>query len=450
MQFTLGPPQAAPPQPPGYPAAPAPARPPAPPPPDSELEEIGRAAVEEREPDEYLPTRGTNKAQVFILAGIAAVLMAGTVIAGLYLVLFRHRGGDPGGPEAGVQMPDLNVAVEGAPPGWLRDDNVRSKIGPPYIISYRREGPEAYVAFGATEPEKGRMPRPSEMRRDMMTPFPKLFDTSTLERQPPAAADWLGEAVSTHEAHPSGFTFRAQSTDGVIWRGETYTVANKGVAYFWLAWCPENDYEGLKGDFAAFRANCKLLNLRDDWRETRSSVNDFKGDSVPYTLSDAEGLWREVPAADLAELKKAEPDLDKRLRMSLTPRRDRKARPEYAELSVYLLTTADADPPRAAKQFAEELETNRIKQANSDFKPPEFAELTDPPQGDPTPPGAPAPATAVRLLSSVKESPSANRLIVASAVKSGGKTVVVVCWCEAAKRDLFETKFVQIASSLRE
>ena len=75
--------------------------------------------------------------------------------------------------------------------------------------------------------------------------------------------------------------------------------------------------------------------------------------------------------------------------------------------------------------------------------------LADPPQGDPVPNTVPATATVVRLLSSVKESPSASRLIVVSGLKVGDKTVVAHCWCEAAKRDTFETKFVQIASSLR-
>jgi hypothetical protein len=414
------------------------------------LEELGRKIVEERDPDDYLPTRGTNKAQVFILAGIAAVLMAGTIVAGTYLIFFRKSGGDSRSADSGVKMPDMNVALEAPPAGWVRDDNVRSKVGPPYIFSYKHENPEAYVAFGATEPEKGRMPRPSELRRDLVAPFGKLFTSESFGRDNPAAADWLGEAIGRDKPYPNGFTFRAQSPDGLNWMGETYAVAHKGVAYFWLAWCPEGDYEAMKGEFADFRGKFKLLDARKDWKETRSSVNDFKGDAVPYTLSDAEGLWREVPAAQLAELKKIEPDLDKRLRIRLTPRRDRKARPEEAELSVYLLTAGGADPTETARKFAEELETNRIKEANSDFKPPTFAELTDPPQGDPTPADVPAPAQAVRLVSDVKESKSANRLIVASGIKAGDKTVVVVCWCEASKRDIFETKFVQIASSLRE
>ncbi len=455
MQFTLGQPPAAPPQPGAIPPAlaptapPATARPPAAPSQETEFETMGRTVAEERSPDDYLPTRGTSRAQAYILAGIAVVLMAGTIASGIFLITSRNRNADAESGDGSVQMPDLNLLVESSPAGWVRDDNIRSVVGPPYIIGYRHEKPEAYITIGATEPEKGRMPRPSEMRRDLMNPFPKLYDVSTLRPQPPATTEWLGEAISSKEPLPNGFTFLAQSPDGLTWFGETYTVANKGVAYYWMAWCGEKDYETLKGEFATFRSKCKLTKLRDDWKETRSTINDYKGDTVAYTISDAEGLWREVPQADLTELKMAEPNLDKRLRIRITPRRDRKARPEEAELSVFLLP-GDADPQQTVRKFVEEREVARIKQANSDFKPPTFTELTDTPMGDPVPEGVPAPAPTVRLMSNVAESKSANRLLVASGIKSGSKTVVVVCWCEASRRDLFETKFVQIASSLRE
>ncbi len=44
---------------------------------------------------------------------------------------------------------------------------------------------------------------------------------------------------------------------------------------------------------------------------------------------------------------------------------------------------------------------------------------------------------------------SESRLIVVSGARVGDKTVIMHCWCELAKRDVFESRFVQIASSLR-
>jgi hypothetical protein len=156
-----------------------------------------------------------------------------------------------------------------------------------------------------------------------------------------------------------------------------------------------------------------------------------------------------VPRAEFNALKEQEPDLDKRLRIYLTPKRDRKARPDEAELSVYLLDGGGDDPTEFARKFAEDRETNRIKLANPDLTPPTFKELTDQPQGDPTPDTVQAKTPVKRLLSDVKESRDAARLIVVSGIRVGDKTVVVHCWSEARKRDTFETKFVQIAASLR-
>src|SRR5262249_13575944 len=151
---------------------------------------------------------------------------------------------------------------------------------------------------------------------------------------------------------------------------------------------------------------------RPGWRETRSNVIDYKGDQVPYTISDTEALWKEVPAADLEELRKAEPDrkLDKRLRMALTPRRDKKAQPDHAEMSVYVLPGA-ADATQEARRFVEEVETLRIKEANPELSV-TFQELTDPAQGDPSPEGPNNSTPVVRLLSNVKDSKSSNRLFV--------------------------------------
>lgn len=442
MQFAIGPPQSRPPA--NYPVGYGAAAPPA----NTELETLGETTVRERDLDDLLPTRGTNKAQFFILAGIAAVLMAGTSLALFFFIMNR---GETISQDTATKLQELNIAMDKPPAGWVRDDNTRVKIGSPYFMSYRRENPEAYMAFGASESDQGRSPRRSEMHRYMMAPFAKLFDSTSLRQESPVISEWLGQGIELSEPFNNGFKFRAQSNDGLTWVGETYTVANKGIAYYWLIWSGENDYDGVKGEFAEFRKKFKLLGGRKDWKEERSNVIDFKGDTVHYTISDAEELWKEVSGADVKALKETEPDLEKRLRMYLTPRGDRKARPDEAELSVYVLSGGGNDPTETARQYARNLETIRIKQANSAFAPPTFTELPDsePLRGDPLPDNIAKNTKAVRVVSNIKESKSANRLIVTSGIKLGDKTVVVVCWSEATKRDPFESKFVQIAESLR-
>lgn len=451
MQFTLGAPApaAATAPPPGFPSGRSAAVAPPPAAPNPEFEAAARTAVEGQHPDDPPPGHRANRAQVFILAGIASVLMAGTALTIYYKL--THRPEDIPA-DTVSRLHDLNIAVDSAPTGWTRDDAMRVKLGSPFIMSYKRENPEAYMAFGASEAPKGRSPRASEMRTNLLQALPKLFvedkDNDTVRPEKPVDPKWLGEELAQADPYPNGFKFKAQSPDGLIWVGEAYTVAHKGISYYWMSWCVENDFDALRGEFAAFRGKFKLLDVRSDWKETQSNVIDYKGDKVSYTISDAEELWKEVAATDFAGFKIAEPDLDRRLRIRITPKNDRHARADEAELSVYILDS-NGDPLQVAHQFAVERETARLKSAGDYTL--TFKELAagDELQGDPAPKTAPAPAPYVRLVSSVKESLGQARLFVVSGITAGNKTVVVVCWCEAAKRSVFETKFAQIASSLR-
>jgi hypothetical protein len=280
------------------------------------------------------------------------------------------------------------------------------------------------------------------MSQDLRAGMPKLFDISTFRPEAGGPSKWIGLSPAAEHT----FTFRAQSTDGLIWQGEAVAVSSKGVAYYWVSWCGENDYDKLKGEFAEFRNKFALMGNRK-WEAKGSNVIEFKGDQVAYALSDAEGAWKEISAAEIADEKAADKQpLDKVLRIKVQP--DRKSIAAEAELRVYVLD-GGGEPLDRAKELAQTLETARLKEA--DLPPPAFSEITEPPQGDPTPevPGLHKSTPVARLLSTVKESKSANRVLVASGAKVGEKVVVAVCFCKAGERVLFETKFVQIASSLR-
>src|SRR5262245_31087951 len=459
MQFTLGPPApaastAAPPgyaPAPGYASAPgypsnSPAAPgygtTAPPSPRSqpinpELEAVGQRAIRERDPDAPLPGRRTSKLQVFILAGIAAVLMAGTGLAIIFKLMWHS---DPIPTDTVKQLKELNVGIDSPLSSWSRDEDIRAKLGPPYLFVYKREQPEAYMAFGARDFETT-SPRPSEMFEGRMVPINRLFNPTTFQPEPPSETSWMGESITKD----NGNRFRIQSSDGLNWQGEVYSVTHKGIGYWWVSWCGENDFDGLRDEFAKFRSRFKLLTLRENWTETRSNIVPYKGATVNYTILDADDIWKET---DIKEFKAEDPDLDKRLRINATPRRDRKALPNQAELRVYLVDDA-GDPLEVARQYVEAKRTREVTSANPKATP-TFEVLTDAPEGDPVLNQVDATAPYVRFRSKVENFSNSNQLIVVSAIRVGNKVVVVHCWCDLPKRSVFETKFVQIASSLRE
>ena len=192
------------------------------------------------------PRRGTNKLQVYVLAGVACVCMALTALAVVFRIILRRRRRAPA--DTVTRLHELDIGIDSPPAGWAHDDEKRVRVGSPFLLSYRRENPEAYLAFGASEAPKGRSPRPSDMRTELYLGIPNLFDLSTVDRKPPAASSWLGDPISPNEPYSNGFTFRAQG-DGLIWKGEAYTVAHKGFAYYWMSWCLESEYEGLERRF---------------------------------------------------------------------------------------------------------------------------------------------------------------------------------------------------------
>jgi hypothetical protein len=393
---------------------------------------------------EESPPPNRFKYYLILALGVAlTTIVIGFTRLGLRLLFDRDTADTP---DSVTRFTDLNIGVDTPPSGWVRDDAMRVQLGSPFVMSYKRENPEAYMAFGAnvfgSDHSKGRMPRQSEMKTELMRAFPKLqFDMSTYREEQPPETKWLGEPI----APALGWKFKAVSKDGLAWMGEAYAVSHKGFAYYWLSWCGEGDYEGRKSDFATFRSKFRILELRQHWKESRANATDFKGDKAQYTITDAEDIWRDWPITDEG---KSDPDLDKILRARITPPGNRTALPDEAELRVNVVDLG-GDPTEVARKVAEEREIARIRELNPDFKPPTFELLTDAEQGDPIVANVPKSTPVVRLKSRVAESKNAARLIVASGLRVGDKTVVVRCWCEVGKRPVFEARFVQIASSLR-
>ncbi len=362
--------------------------------------------------------------------------MAGTALAIIFKLVRRP---EPIPPETVTRLKDLNVEIDAPLSGWTHDDDTRAKLGPPYVFVYKRGNPEAYVAFGARDYDPS-SPRPSELAEVRDLPLKKLF--STVQIEPPIESSWMGEPITSGNGHK----FRAQSADELNWQGEVYSISHQGIGYWWVSWCGESDFDGLKEEFAEFRNKVKLLNLRAKWTERQSNIIPYKGETVDYTILDADDIWKET---SIVPFKVRDPKLDKRLRIDATPKSDRKALPDEAELRVYLLNEP-GDPMDIARKFVEEKRIAEVAELAPHLPKPTFDVITGDEQGDPPRNTVTRTASVVRLSSKVQHASSADQLIVISAIRIGEKVVVVHCWGELAKRRVFETKFVQIASSLRE
>jgi hypothetical protein len=364
---------------------------------------------------------------------VAAVALAGAGVAVWYKL--AHKSEDLP-PDLVLKFKEKNLAVEPAPSPWFRDEPTRVQLESPYMLVYKRDNPEAFIAYGARDYDT-REPRASELRAGLIDALGKLLEPNTLEPSSiPAGTTWLGTGVN-------GFRFRGRLKTGSVVEGEAYSVSHKGIAYWFLAWTGENTiYEEQKSVFAAARDRTKLLDLRKDWKVKVSTVVAYKGDTVGYELLDADGIWRDVTTPENLKDEGAGADRLFELKMG-----NRKNLQRVGNLIVYILPSS-GDPVAQARQFVTEKRIAEVKAAGQEYKV-TFKDRSEAPEGDTSGNAIDATSPVIRLQSVVEGASGQDRLHVISAAKIGEKTVIAHAWSDLTDRTTFEALFVQIAGSLR-
>jgi hypothetical protein len=373
------------------------------------------------------PPDRAGRRQTIVLATIVSVLLAGAALA----IYFKVTS-DPSSSRASAELGELNLAFD--PPGapWSPDDAMRARLGTPVRLVYRRADPEAYVAICARDYET-RPPRASELRDGLTGPLQKVCENLRVEAELPDAT-WLGRPARA-------FRFRAQSRDGNV-GGVCHAVGYKGVAYWSVCWCGENDVEALLPEFEAVRERFRLLSHREGWQPKEGTTTEFRGEKADYRLTDTEGVWK--PAETKPEEEDAQADLYLRAKI----KRRGNDFPDESELLVYVVDGGGGDPLQDARKVVEEKRTAEIRRANDAFTP-AFKELTGDPDGEPSPNAGEPNAPVVRLHGTVPGASGQSRLTVVSGIRVNDKLVVVHAWCDWSQRPAFETAFMQIAGSLR-
>jgi hypothetical protein len=219
-------------------------------------------------------------------------------------------------------------------------------------------------------------------------------------------------------------------------------VSRQGVGYWFIAWTGANEiYLEQRAAFEVGRAGCKVIGNRERWNPSIPRAVSFRNNDIGYTILDSEHVWDEVEDADLA--KGEDPKADKYLAVFT----DRKKRNKEfrAQLIVAVLDTPSDNPLQDARARAD-LHANARAEQTGKYT---FAEHTGQPEGDPTNPAEGN--TPVMLLRATHENkdPKYTRLYAVSGIRVGDKTAVLYAWCPWADRVAFDTKFIQIAKSLR-
>jgi hypothetical protein len=385
-------------------------------------------------PDGYegplLPVR-SSQLQTVLLVGVAAVALAGAAVAVWYKLTHKpeETRSDPA-----IKFLEKNFSLEAPPSPWIEDGSMQATLGSPYLRVYKRENPEAYMAFGARD-YNTLEPRTTELKQNLLIPLSRLLAPRTLNQQAiPPNTTWFSAPVQ-------GFNFRAQLKSGAAIEGEAYYVSHKGIGYWFLAWAGENEmYAEQKGTFAKTREQCKWLDLRKDWTSKHSNVVPFKNNVLGYTILDGEGIWLEE--MDEERIKAEDPKADKYLTAKIRQKGDDFA--NEADLVILLLDSM-GDPLEQARAYIERRENADVEnRGKSTFQP----HVEDSSFDEPNAVEGNAPYV---LLKSKNTTSGVSRLWAISAIKVGEKTIVACAKCLFSQddREQFERKFVVLVRSLR-
>lgn len=421
----------------GYAAAPPPGYGAAPPRPGARPTNatFGEMTPETARPDGEEGFRSpvrANKFQTYILVGVGMISLAAAGVAIWYKMTHKNENYGANGGEL-LKYKDLNFSVEAPPKPWVHDEDMRAKLGAPYIRVYRRDNPEAYIAIGARD-FNGSSARPSDLDNFLAKPINSLMMEGWRKNPLEGDKTWMGQETR-------GYIFSGVLKAGGSVQGEARAFGHKGVGYWFLAWTGEADiYEEQKGMFAEARRRCKLLEVRGkDWKEKVSPVVPFKGETVNYTILDAEGMWYE----ETERIKDEDPKADKLLRTKKSRSKDHQ---DDAELLVLLLDGGGGDPLGTGRKYVE-TQANLMPELRgmNSFK----EHPSDALEGDPTPNTVDGNTPFVLLRSENSLDRTYSWFYAISAIEVEGKTVVVVAKCKWGERRAFDTKFVQIVKSLR-
>ena len=358
--------------------------------------------------------------------------------------------------DARMKFKDWNLAFEPPSRPWVRDEDMRAKLGSPFILVYKREPteafvallgspyiiisnrvkPEAYMAIGARD-YYIYSPRQSELRDSLSGALNKILETDTRKEYTDKVEKlWMGQQAL-------GFRFSGVLKGGGNVEGDALSTSYKGVGYWLLSWAAShNENKAEKPALADARKRSILLELRQDWKEKKAPVVAFKNNVIPYTILDGEGIWEEV--TDKARIIAEDTKADKYL---ITKKNRKRDVHDQAELIVLVLE-GKANPLAGARKYIE-AQANLMPEIRGKNT---FTEQTGKLEGDPIPTinTVDGDAEHVFLKSVNSLDPAQCWLYAISAIQVGDRTVAVYAKCKWSDRAAFDTKFVQIVKSLRE
>jgi hypothetical protein len=240
-----------------------------------------------------VPHGGSIWTTILWVGGFCAVLAA------VVLMLTMH-GRPRGGLSTEATDAKFNISVEPFPTEWDSNSDAQKPVNA-NILGRKRTSPDAWIAVVGQDWVE-RQPRTGEVD-ELMRVHVKGRESSfsNVDLEPIEGESWANQPAL-------GLRFSGTLDDAQI-RGEAYAISHKGIAYVFIAWAAEANWQGIRAEAVGLREKIRPANYRDKWVEKRA--NTVTHDGGAYQIEDTDGAWvRSKPAEEWSPKDKVKYPID--------------------------------------------------------------------------------------------------------------------------------------------
>jgi hypothetical protein len=222
-------------------------------------------------------------------------------------------------------------------------------------------------------------------------------------------------------------------------KGVVFACVMKNYAYWLYTWAPRDEYDQLADDFARFRERIQLSVPTGEVAVSKKPEKAFRTQSGLFTLTDREGMWKEMPDPKSQDLTDP-PTVELWLRANGRSASTGLPTKEQADLVVGVLT-----PDGEAKEQAQAYILKQVIGGGT------LEEIAGDPSGEaPSGGNVAVSESVVRFRLKYPDTDgSANKLIVVSTVDIEGKRVVAFAYCPQIEARYWEQRLMLIIGTLK-
>jgi hypothetical protein len=270
---------------------------------------------------------------------------------------------------------------------------------------------------------KNRLPSEAEMQDVPLLKLRKYFTSLEWERKPKAEGKLGGQPVAVV------LEFQGVDPTGVEMTGEVWAVGWRGIGYWFFTWCPSTQKETGSAEWDKLRSGFTLLKNFEGWTETKRESDTTPVEGLPYEINFVKGLW--VP-----DSKPEKWDAKATVVLKGNDPTEVPYAGKAANFRIILLDKAPSvkDAFEAARKYLQEQQTEEYADTKIEI-------LKDKDKKDLSGPVKIGEFQGHVAKLRVRNSDSRERYMVLGVVQGSENSIMLLCDCDYARKDLWEVEF---------